>query len=193
MSTLENNHLFRSATMDDLDELLGLFNQYWEVMTGVVKFTTDDFESIFSTPGFDIGNSIQLVTSPQGEIVASVLVIDVGNPPVHPSVYGCVREGYEGQGMGHYLLQWAESRAMQAVERCPEGSRVSMYLQTTPSHQPTIDLFEKSGLGVDTQNLSGATRLYTKAGMHVTHEFAIYEKELRAGEELSKQAGDHPF
>ena len=51
---------------------------------------------------------------------------------------------------------------------------------------------KKAGLGVDTQNLSGATRLYTKAGMHVTHEFAIYEKELRAGEELSKQAGDQP-
>ena len=338
MSSLEKDYLYRSATQDDLDELLGLFNQYWEVMTGVVKFTRDDFESIFSAPGFDIGTSIQVVTSPQGEIIASVLVMDVGNPPVHPNVYGCVRAGYEGQGLGHYLLQWAETRAMQAVERCPEGSRVSMYLQTTPSHQPTIDLFEKSGLapiryswfmmkdldetqptpvwpegihiqtyaddpdletilkaadeafedhwghvdrsgdeerikrfrhsvendpdfdptlwilamagdeiagvalcnprlgadrstgvvdtlgvrrpwrrqglglallhhafnsfhkrgfkkaglGVDTQNLSGATRLYTKAGMHVTHEFAIYEKELRAGEELSKQAGDHP-
>jgi ribosomal protein S18 acetylase RimI-like enzyme len=44
------------------------------------------------------------------------------------------------------------------------------------------------GLGVDSKNLSGATRLYKKAGMQVTQELAVYEKELRAGEELSKQS-----
>jgi len=43
------------------------------------------------------------------------------------------------------------------------------------------------GLGVDTQNLSGATRLYEKAGMHVAQEFTFYERELRPGEELARQ------
>ena len=37
------------------------------------------------------------------------------------------------------------------------------------------------GLGVDASNLTGATRLYQRAGMHVASEFALYEKELRAG------------
>ena len=48
--------------------------------------------------------------------------------------------------------------------------------------------YKRVGLGVDTQNLSGATRLYKKAGMEVDREFVIYEKELRTGKELSKQA-----
>ena len=47
--------------------------------------------------------------------------------------------------------------------------------------------YKRVGLGVDTQNLSGATRLYKKAGMEVDREFVVYEKELRAGKELSKQ------
>ena len=46
----------------------------------------------------------------------------------------------------------------------------------------------KIGLGVDSQNLTGATRLYKRAGMHVAREYVAYEKELRAGVELSTQA-----
>jgi len=46
---------------------------------------------------------------------------------------------------------------------------------------------KRVGLHVDTHNLSGATRLYKKAGMHVVQEFTFYEKELRPGEELAKQ------
>lgn len=46
----------------------------------------------------------------------------------------------------------------------------------------------KVGLGVDTQNLTGATRLYKRAGMQPVREYIGYEKELRAGVELSTQA-----
>ena len=46
----------------------------------------------------------------------------------------------------------------------------------------------KVGLGVDSQNLTGATRLYERAGMHVARIYVSYEKELRAGVELSTQA-----
>jgi mycothiol synthase len=38
------------------------------------------------------------------------------------------------------------------------------------------------GLGVDSANLTGATRVYERAGMHAASEFALYEKELRAGQ-----------
>jgi hypothetical protein len=34
------------------------------------------------------------------------------------------------------------------------------------------------GLGVDAASLTGATRLYEKAGMHVTRRYDTYEKVL---------------
>ena len=43
-------------------------------------------------------------------------------------------------------------------------------------------------LGVDSQNLTGAVRLYERAGMHKAYENISFEKELRAGVELSTQA-----
>jgi mycothiol synthase len=41
-------------------------------------------------------------------------------------------------------------------------------------------------LGVDSQNLTGATRLYEKAGMQIKRQYDQYEIELRPGRELSK-------
>lgn len=43
-------------------------------------------------------------------------------------------------------------------------------------------------LGVDAQSLTGATRLYQRAGMQVVQQYYIYEKELRSGRELSTQS-----
>ena len=47
---------------------------------------------------------------------------------------------------------------------------------------------QKVVLTVDSQNLTGATRLYEGVGMHVARTYISYEKELRAGLELSTQA-----
>jgi len=41
------------------------------------------------------------------------------------------------------------------------------------------------GLGVDGQSLTGAQRLYERAGMQVTMHIGTYEKELRPGKDLS--------
>ncbi len=48
----------------------------------------------------------------------------------------------------------------------------------------------KVGLGVDADSLTGALRLYERAGMHVARVNSIFEKELRSGVELSTQSLD---
>jgi mycothiol synthase len=45
----------------------------------------------------------------------------------------------------------------------------------------------KVGLGVDAGSLTGATRLYEKAGMHVQRQYTLYQKALREGKDLSTQ------
>jgi ribosomal protein S18 acetylase RimI-like enzyme len=44
---------------------------------------------------------------------------------------------------------------------------------------------KRVGLGVDAASLTNATRLYEKAGMHITQQYDTYEMELRSGENLS--------
>jgi hypothetical protein len=41
---------------------------------------------------------------------------------------------------------------------------------------------------VDAGSLTGALRLYEKAGMSVFSQFDKYEKEIRAGKEISVQS-----
>jgi ribosomal protein S18 acetylase RimI-like enzyme len=40
---------------------------------------------------------------------------------------------------------------------------------------------------VDASNITGALRLYEKAGMKVIRQFDMYEKEIRPGRELRVQ------
>jgi GNAT superfamily N-acetyltransferase len=46
----------------------------------------------------------------------------------------------------------------------------------------------KVGLGVDAENLTGALRLYEKAGMSVHLVFDTYEKMIRSGREISVES-----
>lgn len=48
----------------------------------------------------------------------------------------------------------------------------------------------KVTLGVDSQSLTGATRLYERAGMYMELSYDQYEKELRAGVDLSTKVLD---
>ena len=45
----------------------------------------------------------------------------------------------------------------------------------------------RAGLGVDSSSLTGAVRLYEKAGMYTFRTYHAYELELRAGEDLMTQ------
>jgi mycothiol synthase len=46
---------------------------------------------------------------------------------------------------------------------------------------------KRAALGVDATSLTGALRLYERAGMHVVRQFDQFEKELRPGLEISTQ------
>ncbi len=47
---------------------------------------------------------------------------------------------------------------------------------------------KRAGLGVDASSLTGALKLYERAGMRVQRQFNQYEKEFRAGKELAVES-----
>jgi ribosomal protein S18 acetylase RimI-like enzyme len=46
----------------------------------------------------------------------------------------------------------------------------------------------RAGLGVDAASLTGALKLYERAGMRVQRQFTMYEKEFRPGRELAVES-----
>lgn len=100
-----------------------------------------------------------------GETVAGVLIC---NPTTHedPEMGWIwqlsVREPYRKRGLGLALLQQGFHALYQ------NGSK-------------------RAALGVDANSLTGANRLYERAGMHVWKKTNIYEYELRPGSDLMKK------
>jgi mycothiol synthase len=138
--------IFRAATLDDLERIVELYNAYWEPLLGMQKLTVEDVRNQLTTPGFEMDTSTRLVETSDGRLIGGIMVADLNSPPIHPGVLGCVHPDFEGHGIGTDLIKWAEERARQAIPRVPDGTRVSMHLNTSPSHQPTTRLFEKLGL-----------------------------------------------
>jgi len=73
----------------------------------------------------------------------------------------CVLRSWRRQGLGMALLQTAFKEFYQRGKK-------------------------RVGLGVDSDSLTNATRLYEKAGMHATETYHTYELELRPGKHLMK-------
>ena len=71
-----------------------------------------------------------------------------------------VRRPWRGRGLGLALLQHS------FVELHKRGAK-------------------RVSLGVDASSLTGATRLYEKAGMSVTRQFDAYRKVLREGKDIT--------
>jgi mycothiol synthase len=143
---LKESLVGRFASMADLEALTDLFNAYRAAAYGERPLTLEHMRSQLTTPGLDIESSIRVVATPAGRLVGCIAVVDLHSPPVHPQAIGCVHPDFERQGIGTYLIHWAEQRARQAIIRVPDGLRVSLYLDSSSTHEPTKRLFLKLGL-----------------------------------------------
>jgi ribosomal protein S18 acetylase RimI-like enzyme len=126
--------------------------------TGFARFE----KTMLEDPLFD-GN-LWLLAMDQGEIAGTCLCrLEAWDDPEcgYISSLG-VRRPWRKQGLGLALLRQAFGEFYRRGKR-------------------------KVSLGVDALNLTGALRLYEKAGMRVVRQFDQYEKEIRPGKELRVQ------
>lgn len=135
--TLGEGFIFRAATIADLEEVVELLNDYWQRSFGMHLHTTGEIGSILTLPGFDMETGTRVIHSAIWRMVGFVLVWDLASPPLHPDVEGCVHSCFEGQGIGTYLLKWAEERARLAINRVPDSTGVAMHLIAPVGHEPT--------------------------------------------------------
>jgi mycothiol synthase len=114
--------------------------------------------------------------------------------PLHdPSLWFLATEGDEivgtalcqGQRPGEPDLGWVDSLGVRRAWRKRGIAQALLYHvfgELYARGQPRV------GLGVDAQNLTGALRVYESVGMRPVRQFNTFEKELRAGKDLSTQA-----
>lgn len=136
--------LSRPANFDDIPMIIAMLNQTTD--SDQDSFFVDDMQTEWQTPDFDCSRSVQLVFSDDEILVGYIEVWDIDNPPVRPTIWGRVHPDFTYQGIGSYLMNWAENRAKQAIYRCPTDLRIAYQCGCDNHHLGTQKLFESLGL-----------------------------------------------
>jgi mycothiol synthase len=132
--------------MGDMETVVDMLNAFSEAYLGINSFETDRVRNEWQTPGFDLDGDTRLVFSSKGKLAGYVEVWTISNPPVHPWVWGRSDPDYEGLGVGTYLMNWAEDRALRAIGRAPDGARVAYRAGTDTIVEPAKELLEDVGM-----------------------------------------------
>ncbi len=123
---LSDKYNVRQASMDDLPRIHQLEQRKSLHYHGVSGFSLARLQNEYETPGFEIEKSIHLVENQEGKLVAHAEVWDVSNPSVYPYTWMAVDPDFENRGLEPYLLDWAEKRSRQALDRVNPELRVAM-------------------------------------------------------------------
>ncbi len=126
MNKLSEQFTTRMASMADLPAIHRLEQKKSLHYLGTPGMTLERLRNEYQMPGFDPGQSVRLIENQQGELVGLAEVWDETDPPVHPYIWVSIDPDYEEQGLALNLLEWAEMRACQALDRVSPEMQVAM-------------------------------------------------------------------
>jgi len=136
----------RGAHLEDVELALELFNAWSQSVIQENEITeVSAIRNEWIAPGFDPAQDIRLVFAPNGKMAGYVEVWTIEKPPVHPWIWARVHPDFENLGIGTWMLQWAEGRALQALSRVPGGLRFAPHVGTYRTAENPKRLFEAMG------------------------------------------------
>ena len=136
----------RGVNLGDVEPALTLFNRWSRSIIGRDEITdAQSLSNEWKSPGFDPEEDIRVIFTPDGQMVGYIEVWTTMKPPVHPWIWGRVDPEYENLGIGTWLLQWAERRALQALGEVPDGLRFAPRVGTYREAEGSRKLFEDLG------------------------------------------------
>lgn len=190
----------RHPTMNDIPGMVELLNNYWSPLLGMRDFSVQGSILTFTAPRFDMEKSVRIVQTPDGQLAGCIYVTDIISPPVHPEVLGGVQPGFQNQGIGTFLIQWAEKRLQEVFTRVPPHARIVMRMRSNTNHEPTMKLFKKMGLKAIRDVIMMVTNLEKlppeplwPQGIYVSslQEFKNIRKIYLASEEIFRDHWDY--
>jgi mycothiol synthase len=141
---LENDLTMRAATRNDVDAVVNLINTVALKETGMPLTNREDQLIEWGLPQFDLETDTRTVLAGEGELVGYVQLWDA-EPHVRHYLFGRVHPDHQRQGIGNYLMEWAEARARQSLDKAPSEARVSVHTNAVHENQAAHELFRARG------------------------------------------------
>jgi mycothiol synthase len=142
---LNGEFVARPGTLDDLEAAVTMFNAYSQQENGVDEHTVEQYASEWSDPAINLDLDTRLVLDGSNGRLVGCIEVWNSAPHVFSWVWGRVDPEYGQRGIGTYLMQWAEARACELVEKAPEGTRVVMNVGTYSVNETAGHLFTRLG------------------------------------------------
>lgn len=136
----------RGARIEDVEPALVLYNRWSRSVIGRDEIT--DAQAIrneWASPNFDPAEDIRLVFAPNGQMAGYIEVWTTSKPLVHPWMWGRVDPDYEDLGIGTWLMQWAEQRALRELPNVAAELRFAPRVGTFREAEKPKRLFEELG------------------------------------------------
>jgi GNAT superfamily N-acetyltransferase len=220
MAVLLKNLLARAPKIEDLVAVKELVAACDVAEYGLVGSTMEDLTSNWQKSEFNLATDAWVIVTNKGQLVGFACVWHRDYEQIYTFV--CVHPEYRGRGIGTLLLRLAEERARQYARNACSGSRVTLNGTVSRVNEEAKRLFEREGytparqfwhiaveldessdqssqhgkleggLDVESRRLVNAAQLYDRDAVYVIRQYAIYEKELRAGDGSCASIGDEP-
>lgn len=142
----KTEYIIRPAEMKDLEKTVDLFDICSLHMIGKKETSLSDVRNEWLLPEFDLETATRIVLNPKGKVIGYIEVWDIDQTPVKVWVWGRVHPDYEGRGIGTYLMDWAEERARQALDKVPNDLQVTMLSGSFSTYKPAHKLFRDRGM-----------------------------------------------
>src|SRR6266516_2592240 len=218
MAVLLKNLLARTPKTEDLEAIKELVTACDIVEHGLVGSTMEDLIINWQRFDFNLTVDAWVIVTNKGQIVGSACVWHRDYEQI--STFVCVHPEYRSRGIGTLMLRLAEERARQHTRNARSGARVTLSGIVSSINEQAKLLFEREGyipirqfwriavslnesvdkpsrhadlkidLDVASQRLIGAAQLYDRDALYLVREYYVYEKELRAGEQLCVSTDD---
>jgi mycothiol synthase len=136
--SLPEGFTVRGAQMEDVEPAMKLINAWSQsVIQQDESIDASAVRREWLSPSFDPAEDIRLIFAPDGELAGYIEVWTTAKPPVHPD--------YEGLGIGTWMLQWGEERAIQVLKDVPDDLRFAPHVGIWYQAERSKKLFEDMG------------------------------------------------
>lgn len=137
---------YRAVTpgMDDIPRATEFFNLVEISEWGVPDFDEAEVEEEWQE--LDLSQSVVLVEDDTGQLVASMTLI--GGEGVTWEAFGYVHPEHQQRGLGGWIVDWSEARALDRIDTAPEGYRVDVLNYTSTINTAAQELLASKGYDV---------------------------------------------
>jgi len=145
MERLPEGYTARPIAMEETDDVAALVNEYLASNGSAERFSPERLRRQLSIPGFDVESATHVVESPEGDLVAAGLVIDIAEPHVNVHGVAVVLREHQGRGIGSALHAWIETVARGAIEKAPADARVVLQQSVTENEGSANAFLQAAG------------------------------------------------